>query len=97
MSKSEYEKLIASDKVVVIDFYAEWCGPCKKMTPYLTKMEKEYEGKAKIVRVDADKNKPLFNGLGYSELPVVIIFKDGKEVWKKTGFVSEAELRAQLQ
>lgn len=96
MSKSEYEKLINSDKVVVIDFYAEWCGPCKKMAPYLTKMEKEYEGKAKIVRVDADKNKVLFNGLGYSELPVVIVFKDGKEVWKKTGFVSEAELRAQL-
>ncbi len=66
------------------------------MTPYLSKMEKEYEGKAKIVRVDADKNKVLFNGLGYSELPVVIVFKDGKEVWKKTGFVSEAELRAQL-
>ncbi|KGO90253.1 thioredoxin domain-containing protein [Flavobacterium suncheonense] len=96
MTKSEYEKLIASDKVVVIDFYAEWCGPCKKMTPYLLKMEKEYAGKAKIVRVDADKNKALFNGLGYQELPVVIVFKDGKEVWKKNGFVSEAELKAQL-
>lgn len=96
MTKSEYEKLIASDKVVVIDFFAEWCGPCKKMTPYLLKMEKEYAGKAKIVRLDADKNKALFNGLGYQELPVVLVFKNGKEVWKKTGFVSEAELRAQL-
>lgn len=96
MTKADYEKLIASDKVVVIDFYAEWCGPCKKMAPYLTKMEKEYQGKAKIVRVDADKNKALFNGLGYQELPVVIVFKDGKEVWKKSGFVSEAELKAQL-
>ena len=62
----------------------------------MARMEKEYEGKAKIVRVDADKNKALFNGLGYQELPVVIVFKDGKEVWKKNGFVSEAELKAQL-
>ncbi|HSD13906.1 MAG TPA: thioredoxin domain-containing protein [Flavobacterium sp.] len=97
MTKADYEKLIASDKLVVIDFYAEWCGPCKKMAPYLSKMEKEYEGKAKIIRVDADKNKTLFNGLGYSELPVVIVFKDGKEVWKKNGFVAEEELKAQLK
>ncbi|MCG2611175.1 thioredoxin domain-containing protein [Flavobacterium sp. SM15] len=96
MSKSDYEKLIASDKVVVINFFAEWCGPCKKMGPYISKMTKEYNGKAKIVRVDADKNKTLFNGLGYQELPVVIVFKNGKEVWKKNGFVSEAELKAQL-
>lgn len=97
MAKSDYEKLIASDKTVVIDFYAEWCGPCKKMAPYLAKMEKEYEGKAKIIRVDADKNKSLFNALGYTELPAVIIYKDGKEIWKKNGFVSETELKAQLQ
>ena len=97
MTKTDYEKLIASGKTVVIDFYAEWCGPCKKMAPYLAKMEKEYEGKAKIIRVDADKNKSLFNALGYSELPAVIIYKDGKEIWKKNGFVSETELRAQLQ
>jgi thioredoxin len=97
MAKSEYEKLISSDKVVVINFFAEWCGPCKKMGPYITKMTKEYQGKAKIVRVDADKNKSLFNELGYTELPVVIVFKDGKEIWKKTGFVSEEELKAQLQ
>ncbi|ESU22257.1 Thioredoxin family protein [Flavobacterium enshiense DK69] len=96
MTKADYDKLIASDKVVVIDFYAEWCGPCKKMTPYLTKMEKEYQGKAKIIRVDADKNKALFNELGYQALPVVLVFKDGKEVWKKNGFVSEAELKSQL-
>ncbi|UOK43860.1 MULTISPECIES: thioredoxin domain-containing protein [Flavobacterium] len=97
MTKTDYEKLIASDKTVVIDFYAEWCGPCKKMAPYLTKMEKEYQGKAKIIRVDADKNKALFNELGYQELPVVIVFKDGKETWKKKGFVSEEELKAQLK
>lgn len=96
MNKSDYEKLITSDKIVVIDFYAEWCGPCKKMAPYLIKMEKEYTGKTKIVRVDADKNKTLFNALGYQELPVVIVFKNGKEVWKKNGFVSEEELKAQL-
>ncbi|MEW5676217.1 thioredoxin domain-containing protein [Flavobacterium enshiense] len=95
MTKTDFEKLIISDKTVVINFFAEWCGPCKKMTPYITKMTKEYEGKAKIIRIDADKNKALFNGLN-TELPVVLVFKDGKQVWKKNGFVSEEELKAQL-
>lgn len=96
MTKEEYEKLLVSDKTIVIDFYAEWCGPCKKMAPYLEKLSKELANKVIIHRIDVDKNKSLFNALGYEGLPVVLVYKNGKETFKKDQFVSEEELRKEL-
>jgi thioredoxin len=96
MTQEDYNKLMISDKTVVIDFYAEWCGPCKKMAPYLDKMSKEMVDKVIIHRIDADKNKSLFNALGYQGLPVVIVIKNGKQTFFKNEFVSEEDLRKAL-
>ena len=96
MTKEEYTKLLISDKIVVVDFYAEWCAPCKKMAPYLEKMNAELADKVIIHRIDADKNKSLFNDLGYQGLPVILVYKNGKETFKKNEFVSEEELRKAL-
>lgn len=96
MTKEAYNQLLVSDKTVVIDFYAEWCAPCKKMAPYLEKLNKELANKVIIHRIDADKNKSLFNALGYEGLPVVLVYKNGKETFKKNQFVSEEELRKEL-
>jgi len=96
MTKEEYTKLLISDKIVVVDFYAEWCAPCKKMAPYLEKMNTELADKVIIHRIDADKNKSLFNDLGYQGLPVILVYKNGKETFKKNEFVSEEELRKAL-
>ena len=96
MTKEEYTKLLASDKIVVIDFYAKWCAPCKKMAPYLEKMNTELASTVTIHRIDADKNKSLFNALGYQGLPVILVFKNGKETFSKNEFVSEEELRKAL-
>lgn len=96
MTQEEYAKLLTSDKTVVIDFYAEWCAPCKKMAPYLEKMNTELAGKVIIHRIDADKNKSLFNALGYQGLPVLLVYKNGKETFKKNEFVSAEELRKAL-
>lgn len=93
MTAEEYKSITTKDKVVVIDFYAEWCPPCKKMAPYLIKMEKEFAGKVSIYRIDAEKNKSLFKSLEYPGLPVVLVFKDGKITFEKNEFVSEEELR----
>ena len=93
MTQDEYNKLMVSDKTVVIDFYAEWCGPCKKMAPYLDKISKEMADTIVIHRIDADKNKSLFNALGYQGLPVVIVIKNGKQTFFKNEFVSEEDLR----
>ncbi|SEP81742.1 thioredoxin domain-containing protein [Flavobacterium urocaniciphilum] len=96
MTQEEYKKLMVSDKTVVIDFYAKWCGPCKKMAPYLDKISTEMAEKVIVHRIDADANKSLFNALGYQGLPVVIVIKNGKQTFFKNEFVSEEDLRKQL-
>ena len=78
MTKEEYAKLLTSDKIVVIDFYAKWCAPCKKMAPYLEKMNTELASTVTIHRIDADKNKSLFNALGYQGLRLSLSTKMAK-------------------
>ena len=96
MSADEYQKLINSDKKVVINFGAEWCAPCKKMKPYISRLQEDLKDKVKIVRLDADENKSLINHMKIDGLPVIIIYENGKETWRNTGFLSEEDLRKQL-
>lgn len=96
MTLENYNQLLTSEKTVVIDFYAEWCAPCKKMAPYLDKLSNELADKVIIHRIDADKNKSLFNKLGYTGLPVVLVFKKGKLTFQKNQYISEDELRKAL-
>lgn len=97
MCSQEYNELLNTDKIVLIDFYAEWCAPCKKMTPYLLKMQKEMANKVTIVRLNADENKTLISQLKIDELPTLFIYKDNKILWKHSGFISEEDLTKQLQ
>ncbi|AMA49460.1 MULTISPECIES: thioredoxin [Flavobacterium] len=96
MTLIEFQKLTQSDKKVLIDFYAEWCGPCKKMAPYLEKMKEEMKGKITIIKIDADKNQQLTQDLQIEGLPTLIFYKEGKEVWKNLGFMKEEELKKKL-
>jgi thioredoxin len=97
MTLQEYNKLVDSDKKVLIDFYAEWCAPCKKMKPYLLQMEKELADKVTIIRLDADKNKTLMTEMKISELPTLLLYEKAAVKWKHSGFISEEELRKQIQ
>lgn len=97
MCTQEYNELLNTDKIVLIDFYAEWCAPCKKMTPYLLKMQKEMANKVTIVRLNADENKTLISQMKIDELPTLFIYKDNKILWKHSGFISEEDLTKQLQ
>ncbi|WP_395046395.1 thioredoxin domain-containing protein [Flavobacterium sp.] len=96
MTKAEFEKLIVSDKKVLIDFYAKWCGPCKKMAPYLEKMKVELKDKVIIIKIDADEHKTLCQELKIDALPRLILYEKGKEIWKNTGYISEEDLKKQL-
>ena len=97
MCIQEYNELLKTDKIVLIDFYAEWCAPCKKMTPYLLKMQNEMRDKITIVRLKADENKTLISQMKIDELPMLFIYKDNKIVWKHSGYISEEDLTKQLQ
>lgn len=93
MSQEEFQKLIASDEPVLIDFYAPWCAPCKQMMPTLTKLTKEYEGKAQIKTINYDENKALARALQVDEIPVFLLYKNGKLLWRGMGLMPEKEFR----
>ncbi|WP_333875537.1 rhodanese-like domain-containing protein [Flavobacterium sp.] len=92
----EYNELIQSSPKVMVDFNAKWCAPCQKMKPYIVKMQEELKDKIKIVQLDADENKTIVNQLELQGLPVIIIYENGKEVWRNLGYISEEDLRKHL-
>lgn len=96
MSVADFEKLINSDKKVIINFSAKWCAPCQKMKPYLIKMQEELKGKISLIRLDADENKSLMETMKLDELPVILIYENGKETWRSLGYLSEEDLRKHL-
>lgn len=96
MSVEDYQKLVASDKKVLINFTAVWCAPCQKMKPYILKMQDELKDQVKIVRVDADENKSLTEAMKIEGLPMIIIYENGKEVWRNLGYISEEDLKKHL-
>ena len=96
MCSQEFDELLQSDTKVVVNFYAEWCGPCKKMTPYLIKLQEELKGKITIARLDADKNKTLVDALKLDSLPVIIVYENGKETWRHVGYLAEDDLKKHL-
>jgi len=94
MSKEDFDKLINTDEKILVDFYAEWCGPCKKMAPYIEKISNE--GKIKVIRIDVDKNETLATEMKVDALPTLIIFEKGKKTWENIGYLSEEDLRKKL-
>lgn len=96
MSSDEYQKLLETDKTVVIDFYAEWCGPCKKMAPYLEKMKIDLKDKVSIIRIDVDKNESIATEMKVDALPTIIVYKNKKMTWQNVGYIAEDELKKHL-
>ena len=96
LNLKQYNELLNSDKKVLIDFYAEWCAPCKKMTPYLSKMQKEWSDKVVIIRLNADENKTLMREMKIDVLPTLILYENKEIKWKHSGYISEEELKKQL-
>ncbi|MBD2206311.1 thioredoxin [Calothrix sp. FACHB-1219] len=76
----EFEALLGNEKIVVVDFTATWCGPCRLVAPLMEQLAQEYKDRAKVVKVDVDNNKPLFKQFGLRSIPAVLIFKDGELV-----------------
>jgi thioredoxin len=96
MCPQEYGEMLNTDKIVLVDFYAEWCAPCKQMAPYLAKMQEELKDKVTIIRLNADEHKTMMTEMKIDELPALYVYKNKKIVWEHKGFISEDELKKQL-
>lgn len=96
MSKQDFEVLINSDKLVLIDFYADWCVPCKKMEPYLNEIANDLKNTVTVIRINADENQELCKELQISAIPVLQIYKKKKLIWTNTGFIEKSEVLKQL-
>lgn len=95
VSDSEFEQEVLNSKEpVVIDFWAEWCGPCKMLAPVMNQLAEEMQGKVKIVKMDIDQNPETPSNLGVRGIPTLMIFKDGKQVASKVGASPKNTLEA---
>jgi thioredoxin 1 len=96
VSTSEFdEKVLSSDVPVLVDFWAEWCGPCKAIGPAIEQLATEYEGRARIVKVDVDRESDLAMRYGVMSIPALLVFKGGKVVDQMVGAAPKQQI-AQL-
>lgn len=84
---SKFSELLKTPEPVLVDFSAEWCGPCKQLKPILEQLKSKVGRSAKIIKIDVDKNKSLSVQFQIRSVPTLILFKDGKSVWRQSGVV----------
>jgi len=90
--KDNFYTIIASETPVLVDFFAEWCGPCKMLAPTLKAVKDELGDAVRVVKIDVDKNQPLAGKYQVRGVPTMILFKNGKQVWRKSGALPKHEI-----
>jgi thioredoxin 1 len=92
LTKAKYDALLKTDKIVLVDFYADWCGPCKKMKPSIEEIAEEMKDKVVVVRIDADQNPDICKELSVDALPTLFVYKKGIMMWQNVGYVEKEEI-----
>lgn len=94
---SSFTELIGSNKNVLVDFSADWCGPCKMLAPILKEVKKDLGDEVRIVKIDVDRNPGLAREFMVQGVPTMMLFRDGKQVWRQSGVMPAHELTSLLR
>lgn len=89
---NNFQQIINSDQPVLVDFHATWCGPCKQMAPELTKFARENADKLRVIKIDIDKNQQASANYQIQGVPTLILFKNGKILWRQSGAMSATQM-----
>ncbi len=89
---SNFNNIIKSETPVLIDFHADWCGPCKMLAPILKEVKSELKDNIKIIKIDVDKNQSLASKYQVRGVPTMILFKDGHQKWRQSGVLQKQDI-----
>ncbi len=96
METAKFNDLLNTDQPVVIDFFTEWCGPCKAMKPVLENLKSRLGDRVKIIKIDIDENPEIASQLDIRSVPTLMIFQNGERKWRKIGVSSVTEMEAAI-
>lgn len=95
--KGKFQEIISQNKPVLVDFYADWCGPCQMMAPVLKEVALELGDQVSIIKIDVDKNQPIAQRFGVRSIPNLILFKNGEIKENRAGVLTKRELKQMLE
>lgn len=95
--KGNFNQLIQSEQPVLVDFHAEWCGPCKAQAPILKEVSAAVSGQARVIKIDVDKNRALAQQYQIQGVPTLMLFKQGQALWRQSGMASKEQLVQVIQ
>ncbi len=96
LNGEEFKRVIEGEKLVVVDFYADWCMPCRYLSPVLEKLSKEYDGQVEFYKLDVDANQDIAFEYGISSIPTVLFFRKGKVIGGFIGAMPESAVKAEI-
>lgn len=94
--KGKFDSIISDSRPVIVDFHALWCSPCKMQSPILKEVAAELGERVRVIKIDVDNNNQIASRFSVQSVPTIIIFKNGKQVWRQSGVVSKSQLKSVL-
>ena len=97
LNQTNFDEILASDKPVLIDFWAEWCGPCRRIAPIIDELHEEFDGRALICKCDVDSNDEISAKYSIRNIPTILFIKNGEVVDKTVGAATKAQIQEKLE